>query len=111
MYDLLILGIVAIGAIVLQGYLFSKERAQLLSRIMAGSLEEYEYFQKQYRKDSKELDESRKNAKIEDKVDAEIKEEMDLEFKKEKEFVDKLEEDWEGEEIDHEELRRRIVEK
>ncbi len=108
MYDLLILGIVSIGALVLQGYLSSKERKQLISRIMSKSNEEYEYFQKQYDKDSKELEEARSGARSLGKEDDEIKEELDLEFKKEKEFIDKTEEDWEGEEVDYEELRKRI---
>ncbi len=100
--------ILYLSVIVLLSYLFYKERSRLLDRIMATSYREYEYFQKQYEKDSEELDEARKVARSEGKEDDEIKEEMDLEFKKEKKFVKGLDENYEEGEVDLPKLRNII---
>lgn len=104
----LILGIIAIGALVFQGWLFSRERKSLLDRIMARDYEQFEYYQKMFKGEVEELKEQRKEAKEEDREDAEIKKEMDLEYTKEKEFIKGTEEDWEESEIDLKELRERI---
>lgn len=106
--DLLILGVVAIGALFLQGYLSAKERKQLISRIMSKSNEEYEFYQEQFKGEVKELKDQRDEVKKKTSEDEEIKDQMDLEYKKEKEFIKKADEDWPEEEVDLPELRKRI---
>ena len=108
MYELLILGITAIGALTLQQWLHIKERESLLNRIMANSYKEYEYYQKMFEGEVKELKDQRKDMKVEDKEDAEIKKEMDLEYTKEREFLEQTEEDWEEAEVDLKKLREKI---
>jgi len=104
----LILGAVAIGALVFQGWLFYRERSQLLSRIMANNYQEFNYYQKMFEGEVKELKDQRDEAKKEVGEDEEIKKEMDLEYEKEREFIKQTDEDWESEDIDYEKLRERI---
>jgi len=106
--DLLILGALAIAALFFQNWLHIKERESLLSRIMANSYQEYEYYQKMFEGEVKELKKQRDEAKEESREEKEIKEEMDLEYEKEKEFLEQTEEDWEEEEVDMSKLRERI---
>lgn len=105
MYELLALGIVAIAALFFQQWLHIKERESLLNRIMANSYKEYEYYQKMFEGEVKELKDQRDKAKEDISEEEEIKEQMDLEYKKEKEFVKTTDEDWEDEEVDYEKLR------
>ena len=104
-----------LGAIMLSFYLFylerkssAKERSELLDRIMAKDYEQFEYFQKQFEGEVKELKEQRDAVRKKSGVDEEIKEEMDLEYKKEKEFIEKTDEDWNENEVDVPELRKRL---
>lgn len=106
MYELLILGIIAIGALMLQQWLHIKESESLLNRIMANSYQEYEYYQKMFEGEVKELKSQRDEATKEVSEDDEIKEQMDVEYKEEKEFIKQTDEDWEEEEIDYEKLRK-----
>ena len=110
MYELLILGIVAIVALFFQQWLHIKERSSLLDRIMANNYQEFNYYRKMFEGEVEELKEQRDTAKKEDGEDAEIKKEIDLEYEKEKEFIKNTDEDWEGEDIDYKELRGRIKE-
>lgn len=75
---------------------------------MAKSNEEYQYYQKMFKGEIKELEDQRGEAKKEVSEDEEIKEQMDLEYKKEKEYIKKTDEDWPEEEVDLPELRNRI---
>jgi len=111
MYELLILGIVAIAALFFQQWLHIKERESLLNRIMANSYQEYEYYQKMFEGEVKELKNQRDEVKKEVGEDDEIKKEMDLEYEKEKEFIEGTEEDWGENEVDLEKLRERIGKK
>lgn len=97
-----------LGAIMLSFWMFYKERSKLLDRIMARDFEQYEYYEKMFKGEVKELKDQRKGAKKENKEDVEIKKEMDIEFKKEKEFIEGLDEDWSGEDVDVEKLREKI---
>ena len=108
MYELLTLGIVAIAALFFQQWLHIKERESLLNRIMARDYEQFEYFQKQFKGEVEELKDLREDAREKKGVDTEIKEEMDLEYKKEKEFIDKTDEDWNEDDVDLPELRKRL---
>jgi len=108
MYELLILGIVAIAALFFQQWLHIKERSSLLDRIMSNNYQEFNYYKKMFEGEVKELKDQRDGVKKESKEDAEIKEVMDTEYKKEKEFLDTTEEDWEEGEVDLKELRKRI---
>ena len=104
----LILGSISIFALVLQGYLFYKERSELLSRIMANNYQEYEYYKKMFEGEVKELKDQRDDVKKEIGMDEEIKKEMDLEYKTEKDFLQTTEEDWTEDDVDLKELRERI---
>ena len=106
--ELLALGIVAIAASFFQQWLHIKERESLLNRIMANSYKEYEYYQKMFEGEVKELKDQRKEAQKEKTEDDEIKEIMDVEYKKEKEFIEGTEEDWDESEVDFKKLRERI---
>lgn len=108
MYELLALGIVAIAALFFQQWLHIKERSSLLDRIMANNYQEFNYYQKMFKGEVKELKDQRDEAKKEVSEDEEIKEQMDLEYKKEKEYIKKTDEDWPEEEVDLPELRKRI---
>ena len=99
-----------LGVIALLSYLFYKERKELLSRIMADSYKEYEYFQSMYKKDIEEAEKLRTDARAEAGEDADVKKEMDVEYKKEKDFLDQLEEDFAEEEVDLEKLRKNLKE-
>ena len=99
-----------LSVIALLSYLFYKERKELLSRIMADSYKEYEYFQSMYKKDIEEAEKLRKDARAEAGEDVDIKKEMDVEYKKEREFIDQLEEDFAEEEVDLEKLRKNLKE-
>jgi len=107
----LILGVVAIGALVLQEWLHMRERKSLLDRVMARDYEQYEYFQQQFKGEVEELKNQREDAREEKSEDDEIKKEMDLEYEKEKEFIEGTEEDWDENEVDLEKLRERIGKK
>ena len=106
--DLLILGVVAIGALVLQNWLHIKERKSLLNRIMARDFEQYEYYENMFKGEIKELKEQRDEVKKEYKEDAEDKKEEGKEYEKEIAFIEGTDEDWSEEEIDLEELRKKI---
>ena len=108
MYELLILGVVAIAALFFQQWLHIKERSSLLDRIMANNYQEFNYYRKVFEGEVEELKEQRDEAKKEGSEDAEIKKELDVEYEKEQEFIKNTDEDWEGEEIDYEKLRERI---
>ena len=108
MYELLTLGIIAIGALMLQQWLHIKERSSLLDRIMANNYQEFNYYRKMFEGEVKELKEQRDDAKKEMSEDGEIKKEMDVEYKEEKKWIEGTDEDWEEEEIDLKELRKRI---
>jgi hypothetical protein len=75
---------------------------------MAKSLQEFEYYEKMFEGEVKELKEQRDEVKKEVSEEDEIKEQMDEEYKKEREFVEGTDEDWEEDEIDLPELRKRI---
>lgn len=100
--------ILYLGVIVLLSYLFYKERQQLLNRIMARDFQEYEYHDKMYKTDIKETEKVRDTARKEQGEDAEIEEELDLEYKEEKKFMKGTDEDWAEDEVDLQELRKRI---
>lgn len=104
----LVLGVVAIAALFFQQWFHIKERSSLLDRIMANNYQEFNYYRKVFEGEVEELKEQRKEAKEEDRDDAEIKKEMDLEYTKEKEFIEGTDEDWDEDEVDLEELRKRI---
>lgn len=108
--ELLALGIVAIVALFFQQWLHIKERESLLNRIMANSYQEYEYYQKMFEGEVKELKKQRDEAGEEVSEDEEIKKEMDVEYEKEQEFIKNTDEDWEDEDIDYKKLRERIKE-
>ena len=108
MYELLALGIVAIGALMLQQWLHIKERASLLDRIMSNNYQEFNYYKKMFEGEVEELKDQRDAAKKEDSEDAEIKKEMDLDYEKEKEFIKNTDEDWDETEVDLKKLRERI---
>ncbi len=108
MYELLALGIVAIAALFFQQWLHIKERSSLLDRIMANNYQEFNYYKKMFEGEVEELKDQRKEVKKESQEEKEIKEEMDLEYKKEKAFIEKTDEDWEVEEVDMPELRKRL---
>ena len=108
MYELLILGTVAIAALFFQQWLHIKERESLLNRIMANNYQEYEYYKKMFEGEVKELKYQRDDVKKESKDDADIKKELDLEYSKEKKFLEQTEEDWSEDDIDLEKLRERI---
>ena len=111
MYFVLALnGALSLVVITLLSYLFYKERKELLSRIMADSYKEFEYFQSMYKKDIKEAEKLRKDARAEAGEDADVKKEMDVEYKKEKDFLGQLEEDFAEEEVDLEKLRKNLKE-
>ena len=97
-----------LAAIMLSFWMFYKERSKLLDRLMARDFDQYEYYEKMFKGEVKELKDQRTEAKKEMSEDAEIKEVMDTEYKKEKEFLDTTEEDWEEGEVDLKELRKRI---
>ena len=104
----LILGVVAIAALFFQQWLHIKERESLLNRVMARDYEQFQYYEKMFKGEVKELKDQRDVIKEEDKEDAEIKKEMDLEYTKEREFIKGTEEDWEESEVDLEKLREKI---
>ena len=104
----LILGVVAIVALFFQQWLHIKERSSLLDRIMANNYQEFNYYRKMFEGEVEELKEQRDEAKKEIGKDGEIKKKMDLEYEKEKRFVEGMDEDWNEEEVDLEELRKRI---
>jgi len=108
MYDILILGIVAIGALVFQNWLHIKERKSLLNRIMARDYEQLNYYDTMFKGEVKELREQRDEVKKEYKEDAEDKKGEDKEYEKEKAFIEGTDEDWSEEEVDLEELRKKI---
>ena len=108
MYELLILGVIAIVALMLQQWLHIKERSSLLDRIMSNNYQEFNYYKKMFEGEVKELKDQRDEAKKEMSDEGEIKKEMDLEYGKEKKFLEETDEDWEDEDIDLEELRKRI---
>ena len=94
----------------LLSYLFYKERKELLNRIMSKSYEQFEYFQKMFPGEVKEVEKLREDEREKSSEDEEIKKELDLEYAKEKEFLEKTEEDWEESEVDLPKLRERIKE-
>ena len=100
--------ILYLGVIFILSYLFYKERQQLLNRIMARDFEQYEYYEKMFKGEVKELKDQRDDVKKEMGEDADIKKELDLEYRKEKEFLEHTEEDWSEDDIDLKELRERI---
>jgi len=106
--DLLILGIVAIGALVLQNWLHIKERKSLLNRIMCKDFEQLNYYDTMFKGEVKELKEQRDEVKKEYKEGEEIKEEEGKKYEKEIAFIEGTDEDWSEEEIDLEELRKKI---
>ena len=108
MYELLALGIVAIAALFFQQWLHIKERSSLLDRIMANNYQEFNYYRKMFEGEVEELKKQRDEAKEDISEEDEIKEQMDEEYKKEREFIDSTDEDWEADEVDLPELRKRI---
>ena len=107
-----------LGVIAFMSYLFYKawklskaERAELLDRIMAKDYEQLEYFKKMFPGEVEEVKNLREDARKVDEVDEEIKKEQDLEYKREKEFLDQVDEDFNEEDVDLPELRKRIEEK
>ena len=108
MYELLALGIVAIVALFFQQWLHIKERSSLLDRIMANNYQEFNYYRKMFEGEVEELKKQRDEAKEDISEEGEIKEQMDEEYKKEMEFIDSTDEDWEADEVDLPELRKRI---
>ena len=109
MYELLALGIVAIAGILFQNWLHIKERKSLLRMIMAKNLEQHEYYENMFKKEVKEVEKLRDEARVERGVDKEIKEELDLEYKTEKKFLNQLEEDFPEDEVDLVKLRERLI--
>jgi len=99
------------GLLVLQSYLFYKERQKLLDRIMAKNFEEYNFNEKIMPEEIKETKKLRDEARDVRSQEVEIEEAIDTEFKAEKEFVEGLEEDYTGEEIDWAKLRRKLASK
>ena len=108
MYELLALGIVAIAALFFQQWLHIKERSSLLDRIMANNYQEFNYYRKMFEGEVKEMKKQRDDEKRGISEEEEIKEQEDEEYKKEKEFIENTGEDWEEDEIDLPELRKRI---
>jgi len=102
------LSIVAIAALFFQNWLHMKERKSLLDRIMARDYEQFEYYQKMFKGEVKELKDQRDEVKKEISEDDEIKKEMDLTFEKEKKYLEEMKEDWDESEVDLSELRKRI---
>jgi dipeptidase len=89
---------ILIGVIVLQEAAFWFERRKLLNRIMATDYEQFEYYDKKFSKDIKEVekirDEAREERKLSDNTfveDAELLDEEDA-----KKLVDGWDEDWSG---------------
>lgn len=111
MYELLALVIVALAGLAglfFQNWLHIKERKSLLRMIMAKNLEQHEYYETMFKKEVKEVENLRSEARDERNVDKEIKDELDLEYKQEKKFLNQLEEDFPEDEVDLEKLRERL---
>jgi len=107
--------IMYLGVIAFMSYLFYKawklskaERKDLLDRVMAKDYEQYEYFQSMFKKDIEEMEKIRDDVRGVDEVDEEIKKEQDLEYTKEKKFLEQVDEDFNEEDVDLPELRKRI---
>lgn len=107
-----------LGVIAFMSWLFYKawklskeERKELLDRIMSKNYEQFEYYQNMFQEEVEELKKMRGDAREIDEIDEEIKEEQDLEYKKEKKFLDQVDEDFNEEDVDLPELRKRIEEK
>ena len=111
MIEYMTLSIVAIVALVLQSWLFMKERKSLLNRLMARNYEQFQYYEQMFKGEVEELKKDRDEVREEKTEDDEIKKEMDLKYKKEKKFIEGTDEDWEEEDIDFKKLREKINEK
>lgn len=97
--------ITTIAGLIFQNWLHMKERTQLLSRIMAKSLEEYEYYEKMFKGEVKELKDRRDDLNKEDK---EIEEVVDSEYEKEAKFVEELDMGIKPEDVDLKKIRDMI---
>jgi len=104
-----------LGVIAFMSWLFYKawklskaERAELLDRIMAKDYEQLEYFKKMFPGEVEEVKNLREDARKTDEIDEEIKKEQDLEYTKEKKFLEQVDEDFNEDDVDLPELRKRI---
>ena len=75
---------------------------------MAKDFEQYNFYKKMFPEEVEETKKLRDEARDMRKQDSEIEEQTNVEFKAEKEFVEGLEEDYTGEDIDYEKLKKRI---
>lgn len=101
--ETLILGIVAIGALVFQQWLHSKLVKDLNTRLMAKSLEEFKYFTETYKKDVKRQD------KILDKaIEEEETEDTNAGNEVTDKFLRDVEEDFDANEVDMNKLKASI---
>jgi hypothetical protein len=89
---------ILIGVIVLQELAFWFERKKLLNRIMARDYEQFEYYDKKYNEDIKEVkkirDEAREERKLDDNTYVEDAEAIEIE--EAVKMVDGWDEDWSG---------------
>ena len=109
MINIIVLGMVAIAgfaAIVLMYHLSKKNESKLLDRIMAKSYEQLEYYDQivpgEVEETKKLRDEARKLRSGEDEEAKEI----DEKYAPEIESLKNFEEEWSGEEVNLEELRK-----
>lgn len=99
MLEIIIL--VMIGGYAISEVFHRRERKDLLNRIMSRNFEEYQYYDKKYTRDLKEVDTLRKDIRKEQRIEAELPAEKLVEEKEAYEkFTKGLEEDWSEDEID-----------
>ncbi len=98
-----VIELAVIGILVLQGWLFYKERKQLLDRIMSKTYQEYEYYQKVLDGELKELKKEREKARefIPDEIFEPSSGEKPVD-------LSMFEEDWTDEQIDEGKLKSRL---
>lgn len=105
----LIVSLVAMGLLVLQSYLFYRERSKLLDRIMAKTYDQFEYYDKIVPEEVDEVKRLRDEARVTRKFEDEEAKAIDEEYAEEREVLDtQFEEDWEADEVDLKKLKESL---
>jgi hypothetical protein len=104
---LIIFGVMA-GISVLREFWYMKEKKSMLNRVMSRNYQEFEYYDKAFKKEVKEMGELRDE--VRDSRETEKMEEVEVTPRERLNALDGLEEDWDEDDIDMNKLIERTKE-
>jgi ABC-type bacteriocin/lantibiotic exporter with double-glycine peptidase domain len=108
MWELVIISVAAIAAIVLMFKWSIQERSKMLNRLMSRNYQEYEYYDKIVPEEVDEIKKLREEARGIRKTEDEEAKIQDARYQAEIDQLKQFEEEWNPEEVDLEKLKENI---